>query len=111
MSHTDSWARGPGAAHAELALRSPASPRLRGVRTGIASLRDWRSGVAGTAARIGLLFLAALGLDHGPTWSRWVLGVAGVFALSRGLDVLGKVRFGPGFQTGLWLAAIWVGII
>ena len=98
-------------ADAELALRSPASPRLRGGSSGIASLRDWRYGVVGTGAGIGLIFLATMGLDHGPTWSRWVLGVAGVFALSRGLDVLGKARFGPGFQTGFWLAAIWVGIV
>jgi peptide/nickel transport system permease protein len=44
-------------------------------------------------------------------WVRWVVGLAGVLVLSRGIDVLAKKRFGPGFQTGLWLAGGWVGLI
>jgi peptide/nickel transport system permease protein len=98
-------------ADAELVLRGPVTPDLRREGTRAAVLSGWPSAVVVLAVGVALIFVATMTLDDGPMWLRWLLGLGGVLLTSRGIDVLAKHRFGPGFQTGFWLAASWVGLI
>lgn len=72
--------------------------------------RMW-PGLAIAATGVALLFLAVLPAAPLPAWTRWLTAFAGMFAWFRGTDKAAKARFGPRFQTGLWIAAIWTGLI
>jgi peptide/nickel transport system permease protein len=60
---------------------------------------------------IGLVFVGTTVLDGSTALPRWVLASLGLGFCFRGLDWMGKVRFGRRFQTGVWLSGIWVGIV
>lgn len=68
-------------------------------------------GLAIVAGGLALLFLAILPAAHLPAWARWLIAFAGLFAWFRGTGKAAKAHFGPQFQTGLWMAAIWTGFI
>lgn len=58
-----------------------------------------------------LVYSGATVLDDSPGLYRWICGVVGVLSIWRGIDGLAKRKFGEKFQTGVWVAAFWVGLI
>ncbi|GAA0712361.1 ABC transporter permease [Dactylosporangium roseum] len=94
----------PGTAVAAGAVAPAAHTRRARTR------RKWL-GLALAIAGVALLFLAVLPAANLSAGPRWLIGFAGLFAWFRGTDRAAKAHFGPQFQTGLWLAAFWTGII
>ncbi|MFE4668134.1 ABC transporter permease [Streptomyces sp. NPDC056716] len=72
--------------------------------------RTWL-GLALAAAGAAALFLAVLPAAQLPAWTRWLIAFTGLFAWFRGTDRAAKSYFGPRFQTGLWIAALWTVLI
>lgn len=58
-----------------------------------------------------LVWVATMVLDQEGGLSRWICGLVGVACVFRGLDIAAKARFGARFQTGLYLAGIWIALV
>lgn len=93
---------------ADTTVPGTAAPPAHARRT--RTRRTWL-GLALAVAGMALLLLAVLPAAHLPVWPRWLIAFAGLFAWFRGTDKAAKAHFGPRFQTGLWIAAIWTGVI
>lgn len=76
-----------------------------------AGVVPYAAGAVLLAAGIGLVFAGTMALDHASALPRWIVGLAGVMAAFRGLDLVLKARFGPRFPTALWLAGVWIAIV
>jgi peptide/nickel transport system permease protein len=81
--------------------------------TGAAKLPESRTrgltiGGALTAAGVVLIVIALfVATSQSSSW-RTVIGLAGGAVLWAGLQRLGRVRFGPDFRLGLWVAIAWM---
>jgi peptide/nickel transport system permease protein len=73
--------------------------------------RSLATGIALVAAGIALVFIGTMVLDHSTGMPRWICALAGALLGFRGLDIAAKACFGKDFQTGVWLATLWVGLV
>jgi peptide/nickel transport system permease protein len=46
-----------------------------------------------------------------PDLVQWGCALAGALSFVAGFEALGRLWRGPGFDTGFWLAAIWIGLV
>jgi peptide/nickel transport system permease protein len=61
---------------------------------------------------IGLVLLGTMGLSEiSNAWPRWTITLGGLGVMFKAIDALCVTHFGEEFQTGIWLAGLWVALV
>ena len=96
--------------HENLSTEASTTPPSTEAAVGAPTASFWTGGLT-LVIGLGLLLLGTAGLTNADAWPRWTLSLLGIAAIGHGARALGRALFGPGFRLGLWLAAIWVGML